>query len=95
MKTPEFNINESLEPKTAEVLSSLSEIEEIKNFTLVGGSALSIYLHHRISEDLDFFTWHQKLDDAGIDPILKAAAALYPTKSLIIILMEWIFLLMV
>ena len=80
MKTPEFNINESLEPKTAEVLSSLSEIEEIKNFTLVGGSALSIYLHHRISEDLDFFTWHQKLDDAGIDPILKAAAALYPTK---------------
>jgi len=56
MKTPELKIKEYLKPKTAEVLSSISEIEEIKNFTLVGGSALSIHLHHRFSEDLDFFT---------------------------------------
>jgi len=56
-----------LSPSTFEVLNSLSGIEEIKNFTLVGGSALSIHLHHRISEDLDFFTWNEKLEAAGID----------------------------
>ncbi len=80
MKTEEFKVKEYLDPKTAEVLSSLSDMEEIKNFTLVDGSALSLHLHHRISEYLDFFTWHQKLDAAGIDPILKNIAALYPTK---------------
>ena len=80
MKSEEIKVRKYLDPKTAEVLSSLSEMEEIKNFTLVGGSALSLQLHHRISEDLDFFTWHQKLDTAGIAPILKNIAAIYPTK---------------
>jgi len=32
-----------------------SDIEYISNWTLVGGTALSIYLQHRLSEDLDFF----------------------------------------
>lgn len=30
----------------------------MKNFVLVGGSALALYLCHRLSEDLDFFTYH-------------------------------------
>jgi hypothetical protein len=32
-----------------------SNINYISNWTLVGGTALSIHLHHRLSEDLDFF----------------------------------------
>ena len=33
----------------------------IRNYVFVGGSALSIYLKHRKSEDLDFFTWDNSL----------------------------------
>ncbi len=31
------------------------------NFTFVGGSAIGYYLQHRMSEDLDFFTWNESL----------------------------------
>lgn len=72
----------SLTPSTAEVLTKLSEIEALENFTLVGGSALSIYLRHRISEDLDLFTWFSNLDDGNIDLILKMAAQRYDVKIL-------------
>lgn len=72
----------SLAPSTAEVLTKLSEIEALENFTLVGGSALSIYLRHRISEDLDLFTWFSNLDDGNIDLILKMAAQRYDVKIL-------------
>jgi len=60
----------SLAQQTANVLTSLSEIPDIQNFTLVGGSALSIHLNHRISEDLDLFTWFKKLETAGTDSII-------------------------
>lgn len=72
----------SLAPSTAEVLTELSEIEALENFTLVGDSALSIYLRHRISEDLNLFTWFSNLDDGNIDLILKMAAQRYDVKIL-------------
>lgn len=34
-----------------------------KNFTFVGGSAIGYYLGHRLSEDLDFFTWSDRLPE--------------------------------
>jgi hypothetical protein len=43
-----------LTPRTAGVLTFLSEIPGIKNFTLVGGSALSIHLQLAF-QDLDFY----------------------------------------
>jgi len=49
---------------TAEVYSVYKEIsllEILSEFTFVGGSALAWYLHHRLSEDLDFFTWKETL----------------------------------
>jgi hypothetical protein len=39
-----------------------SKIDYIRNWTLVGGTALSIHLHHRLSEDLDFFIEKSTLD---------------------------------
>lgn len=39
-----------------------SSIEYIRNWTLVGGTALSIHLQHRLSEDLDFFIEKSTLD---------------------------------
>jgi len=40
-----------------EVLEKLVKNDYLKNFVLVGGSALAIHLCHRQSEDLDFFTF--------------------------------------
>ena len=38
----------------------------LKYFVLVGGSALALHLCHRKSEDLDFFTYQDGFDKAGI-----------------------------
>jgi len=59
-------------PTQQEVLDDISKIEVIaKNFFLTGGTALSVfYFHHRVSDDLDFFSVEfNKLD--SIDIILK------------------------
>lgn len=39
-----------------------SDIDYLSNWTLVGGTALSIHLQHRLSEDLDFFIEKNTLD---------------------------------
>jgi len=45
------------------VFSELSGHELLKEFTFVGGSAVAYHLRHRLSEDLDFFTWKDKLPE--------------------------------
>ena len=57
---------DALAPKTKNVLIILSKLEELKQFTFVGGSALSVYLKHRISEDLDFFSWENELKNEAL-----------------------------
>jgi predicted nucleotidyltransferase component of viral defense system len=52
----------SLLPKTREVLTGLSKLPFMQSFVWVGGSALAVYLDHRLSEDLDFFTNSKELD---------------------------------
>jgi len=52
------NLN-SLPNPTKEVFLKLATIEDLKDFVFVGGSALSIYLNHRQSEDIDLFTWNK------------------------------------
>ncbi len=46
-----------LTDKTIPIYEELSANDFLSSFTFVGGSALAYYLHHRLSEDLDFFTW--------------------------------------
>src|SRR5258705_13003191 len=54
----------SVQQKLLNLIFSNVDIEE--NFYLTGGTALSeYYLHHRLSEDLDFFT-----DSEEFTPIL-------------------------
>ena len=43
-----------LPEKTKFVFDTLSETKFIKKYTLVGGTALSMQIKHRMSEDLDF-----------------------------------------
>ena len=51
----------------------LMEAEELKNFRLVGGTALSLHLGHRISVDIDLFTDapYGSIDFAEIEAFLK------------------------
>lgn len=50
-----------LTDKTQLVYNSIAEFKLLNEFTFVGGSAIAFYLQHRLSEDLDFFTWQKEL----------------------------------
>lgn len=52
--------------KTEKVFKTLSELSFIKKYSLVGGTALSIQIGHRISEDLDFIYDSEKLNTQTI-----------------------------
>ncbi|MCK5808743.1 nucleotidyl transferase AbiEii/AbiGii toxin family protein [bacterium] len=52
----------NLAKETEIVFEKLSHIKEMSDFVFVGGSALAIYLNHRVSEDIDLFTWKKVLD---------------------------------
>ena len=49
--------SKSLAPHTGQVFEAVSKLECIKPFTLVGGTALSLQIEKRQSEDLDFMKW--------------------------------------
>ncbi|WP_282037446.1 nucleotidyl transferase AbiEii/AbiGii toxin family protein [Saccharicrinis aurantiacus] len=46
---------ETIIPETRFILEDLMRREELKNYRLVGGTALSLYKGHRISDDIDMF----------------------------------------
>lgn len=52
-----------LAPHTGSIIEGISLLDCIKPFVLVGGTALSIQLQTRQSEDLDFMRWKQGKDD--------------------------------
>jgi predicted nucleotidyltransferase component of viral defense system len=43
---------------TERIFEQISRLDCIKNYVLMGGTALALQLHHRLSEDLDFCVWH-------------------------------------
>jgi predicted nucleotidyltransferase component of viral defense system len=47
---------ETVEESTLELLRNLQTQKFLNDFILVGGTALSLQLGHRMSVDLDFFT---------------------------------------
>lgn len=67
-----------------QILTILSKDNSfIKNFYLTGGTALSeFYLHHRLSEDLDFFT-ETEIDNIWLNTITsKIAKTVKATKDI-------------
>jgi hypothetical protein len=52
-----------LAPQTSELFDAVTRLDCIKPFVLVGGTALSLQLNARQSEDLDFMRWKQGLKD--------------------------------
>ena len=61
---------ETVEPSTLELLKKMVALPELKNFRLVGGTALSLLYGHRKSIDLDFFT-DQPLQSETLIPALE------------------------
>lgn len=58
-----------LAPQTSEVFERITRLECIKPFVLVGGTALSLQLNKRQSEDLDFMCWKKSAKDKPEIPI--------------------------
>ena len=52
-----------LAPQTSELFDAVTRLDCIKPFVLVGGTALSLQLNARQSEDLDFMRWKQGTKD--------------------------------
>jgi predicted nucleotidyltransferase component of viral defense system len=61
---------ETVEPNAFSVLTQLMEIPELKDFSLVGGTALSLLYGHRKSVDLDLFS-EKPFENSGIIDALK------------------------
>jgi len=74
-------INPDHLPKSTRLLfNELKDEKYMERFTLVGGTALSLQLGHRQSEDLDFIFDSEKIDNTGIRRFL---ARKYPDHRLI------------
>ena len=58
-----------LAPQTSEVFERITCLECIKPFVLVGGTALSLQLNKRQSEDLEFMCWKKSTKDKAEIPI--------------------------
>ncbi len=52
-----------LAPHTASIFEAISQLECIKPYILVGGTALSLQLGTRESEDLDFMSWRKSRNE--------------------------------
>lgn len=54
---------EGLAPHTGKIFDAISELDCIKPYILVGGTALSLQIGTRQSEDLDFMRWRTRKDE--------------------------------
>lgn len=64
-------LNLSMMPqKTRAVFELLAKESALKPYVLVGGTALSLQIHHRLSEDLDFCLFSEKLNVSELDGLI-------------------------
>jgi hypothetical protein len=64
-----------LPPKTEVVWNFLKEQPALAGFVLIGGSALALRLHHRVSEDLDLAFPGERLPRPRLDALGRSAIA--------------------
>lgn len=58
----------TLPPDAQQLLKKLGQVPEVQPFYLAGGSAVALHLGHRVSVDLDFFTFQ---DDYESGPLIQ------------------------
>lgn len=52
-----------LAPNTTDIFDMVCHLDCIKDYVLVGGTALSIQIGNRLSEDLDFMSWRKSKNE--------------------------------
>lgn len=62
-----------LPPATERVFRVLAAQSNLRDFVLIGGTAIALQMRHRLSEDLDFWLPRGRLSDREIKPALDAA----------------------
>lgn len=75
----------SLAPHTGQIFDAVSRLECIRGYLLVGGTALSLQIHNRQSEDLDFMRWRtSKTEKMEVDwpSIRKELETIAPIDSM-------------
>ncbi|HEY8965678.1 MAG TPA: nucleotidyl transferase AbiEii/AbiGii toxin family protein [Candidatus Methylacidiphilales bacterium] len=63
-----------LKPETQKVWDYLRHQKSLRGFVLLGGTALSLHIGHRLSEDLDFAYLEPSLPKDRLDILLRLAA---------------------
>lgn len=66
-----MNELEHLLTETKNVILKLAKLDFLNKFSFVGGSALTVYLSHRFSEDIDLFTWENEIDGFEIQRFIN------------------------
>lgn len=61
----------NLAQQTEKVLLELSQFKYLERYIFVGGSALAVYYNHRISKDIDLFTWQKSVDFESLIKLLN------------------------
>lgn len=61
-----------LPPATARVFRVLAAQPTLRDFVLIGGTAIALQMRHRLSEYLDFWLPRGRLSDREIKPALDA-----------------------
>jgi len=51
-----------LSPQTTRIFQSIQDFELLKEYLLIGGSAIALQMQHRLSADLDFCKWQDDPD---------------------------------
>ena len=72
---------ETVKPGTLAILKELMQIEALKDFQLVGGTALALYFGHRVSEDIDLFSDHSFNNEEVINSLNSLFSERFQIKS--------------
>ena len=71
----------TVEPHTFSILEQLMQLPELKDFSLVGGTALSLLYGHRVSVDLDLFSNNLFENDVIITALEKKFQSSFVNRS--------------
>ncbi|MGG9962210.1 nucleotidyl transferase AbiEii/AbiGii toxin family protein [Ferruginibacter sp. SUN106] len=71
----------TVEPHTFSILEEIMKMPELQNFSLVGGTALSLLYGHRISVDLDLFSNKSFENDDIIKALEKKFQSSFVNRS--------------
>lgn len=61
---------EAIRPETASLFTLLAHFPQLKGLTLIGGTAIALNLGHRLSNDLDFAFFGDKLPTHDLDSLV-------------------------